>query len=85
MSQIDSFGELMNRLRSGDEAAEVLVFRNYVHRLIALAGRQFEARIRERVDVEGVVQSACKSFFLRHRRGEFDLDDWEELWCSWRR
>jgi RNA polymerase sigma-70 factor, ECF subfamily len=80
MSDDDSFNELMARLRSGDEAAETLVFRRYVQRLIALAGRQFETRIREKVDVEGVVQSVCKSFFLRQRRAEFDLAGWDELW-----
>ena len=80
MSDLDPFDELMLRLRSGDEVVETLVFRRYTQRLIALAGRQFGDELRDRADVEGVVQSACKSFFLRHRRGEFDLDDWDELW-----
>jgi RNA polymerase sigma-70 factor (ECF subfamily) len=80
MDPDDSFNELMARVRSGDPTAETLVFRRFVQRLIVLASRQFEAEIREKVDVEGVVQSACKSFFLRQRRAEFDLDDWEELW-----
>ena len=80
MSQDDSFGDLMGRLKAGDQGAETLVFRRYVHRLIALAGRQFEAELRDKADVEGVVQSACKSFFLRQRRGEFMLDGWDELW-----
>ena len=69
MGQDDSFNDLMARLRSGDSSAETLVFRRFVHRLIALASRQFATEIREKVDVEGVVQSACKSFFLRQRRG----------------
>ena len=75
-----SFDELMDRLKAGDDGTETLVFRRYVKRLIALAGRQFDASLRDRADVEGVVQSVCKSFFLRHRRGEFDIDDWDELW-----
>ena len=82
MSHEDSFDELMARLKAGDEAAETLVFRRYVRRLIALAGRQFEADLRDKADVEGVVQSVCKSFFLRQRRGEFDIDDWDELWSK---
>jgi RNA polymerase sigma-70 factor (ECF subfamily) len=80
MSQVDSFDELMARLKAGDQGVETLVFRRYVQRLIALAGRQFDAELRDRADVEGVVQSACKSFFLRQRRGEFELDGWDELW-----
>ena len=80
MSDLDPFDELMSRLRSGDQAAEVLVFQRYTRRLIALAGRQFGDELRDKADVEGVVQSASKSFFLRHRRGEFELDGWDKLW-----
>lgn len=85
MSHEDSFDELMARLKAGDEAAETLVFRRYVRRLIALAGRQFEADLRDKADVEGVVQSVCKSFFLRQRRGEFDIDDWDDSGQNWPR
>jgi RNA polymerase sigma factor (sigma-70 family) len=74
------FEELMARLRAGDDAAETLVFRRYVRRLIALAGRQFAAWMRDRADVEDVVLSAYRSFFLRNGRGEFDLAGWDELW-----
>jgi RNA polymerase sigma factor (sigma-70 family) len=75
-----TFDEVMSRLRAGDDSAETALFQQYVRRLIALAGRQFDASMRDRADVEVVVLSACKSFFLRHRRGEFELDDWGELW-----
>ncbi len=75
-----SFAELMARLRAGDDAAEILVFRRSVRRLIALASRQFEARMRDRADAENVVLSAYRSFFHRHARGEFDLAGWDELW-----
>jgi RNA polymerase sigma factor (sigma-70 family) len=75
-----TFDEVMRRVRAGDGAAETALFQQYVRRLIALAGRQFDASLRDRADVELVVLSACKSFFLRNRRGEFQLDDWGELW-----
>jgi RNA polymerase sigma factor (sigma-70 family) len=76
----DGFDDLIVRLRSGDDAAETLVFRRYVRRLIALASRQFDAWIRDRADVENVVLSAYKSFFLRNRRGGIDPADWDEMW-----
>jgi RNA polymerase sigma factor (sigma-70 family) len=76
-----SFDELMGQVRDGDSAAEAALFQQYVRRLIALAARQFDASLRDRADVEQVVLSACKSFFLRNRRGEFQLDDWGELWA----
>jgi RNA polymerase sigma factor (sigma-70 family) len=75
-----TFDALMSRVRAGDGAAETALFEQYVRRLIALAARQFDTNLRERADVEVVVLSACKSFFLRNRRGEFQMDDWGELW-----
>jgi DNA-directed RNA polymerase specialized sigma24 family protein len=75
------FDDLMSRVRSGDDAAETAVFRRYVRRLNALVARRFDARWRERADVELVVLSACKSFFLRHRRGELRVEDPDGLWA----
>ena len=80
MFEDDSFHATMAGLRSGDEAEATDVFRRYVRRLIALAGKQFDARMRERADVEDAVLSAFRSFFARARRGEFDLAGWGELW-----
>jgi RNA polymerase sigma factor (sigma-70 family) len=80
MSLDPGFADLMWQVRAGDVAAETALFRQYVRRLIALAARQFDGRLRERADIENVVLSACKSFFLRHRRGEFHLEDGGELW-----
>jgi RNA polymerase sigma-70 factor, ECF subfamily len=76
----ESFNDVMARLRAGDDAAETMVFRRFVHRLIALAAKQFDARMRDRADVENVVLSAFKSFFIRNERGDFLLADWGKLW-----
>ena len=75
------FDELMARVRSGDGAAETVVFRRFLQRLIALAARQFDGWIRDQADVENVVLSAYKSFFRRNQRGEYDLTGWDELWA----
>ncbi len=80
MMHDDHFDATMAKLCAGDESAATEVFRRYVRRLMSLASRQFGARLRERADVEGVVQSALTCFFLRVRRGEFRLSCWEELW-----
>jgi RNA polymerase sigma factor (sigma-70 family) len=78
--QNNDFDELMARVRSGDDAAETLVFRRFVHRLIALAARQFDSWMHDQADVENVVLSAYKSFFLRNQREEYDLAGWDALW-----
>jgi RNA polymerase sigma factor (sigma-70 family) len=79
-SDVD-FNDLIQRVRSGDDAAETTLFRRYVRRLRALVASRFEASLRDRADVELVVLSACKSFFLRHRRGELPVDDPDGLWA----
>jgi RNA polymerase sigma-70 factor (ECF subfamily) len=71
----------MSRLRAGDQAAAAEVFRRYTRRLVALAANQFDSWLRLKVDVEGVVQSAFKSFFVRQGEGQFEgLADWDNLW-----
>jgi RNA polymerase sigma-70 factor (ECF subfamily) len=80
MGHDDAFDVLMVQLRAGDEAASALVFRRFVGKLVTLAGCQFQVGLRDRADVEGVVQSVYRSFFARNARGEFDLADWDALW-----
>ena len=79
--QDDGFDELMVRLRTGDAAAESEVFRRFVDRLIALAASRFDDWMRDHDEIEGVVLSAYKSFFIRNSRGQFDLADWDGLWA----
>jgi RNA polymerase sigma-70 factor (ECF subfamily) len=74
------FIEVMARLRTGDNAAAAEVFRRFANRLIGLARTHLDARVRQKVDPEDVMQSALKSFFLRHQDGQFDLASWDSLW-----
>jgi RNA polymerase sigma-70 factor, ECF subfamily len=74
------FDALMDRLRRGDPAAAEGVFRRFARRLIGLARQRLDARLRQKVDPEDVLQSALKSFFVRHAAGEYDLDSWDSLW-----
>jgi RNA polymerase sigma-70 factor (ECF subfamily) len=80
MIEDHGFRSTMSGLRSGDSEAAAAVFARYVRRLIALAGKQFDARMRRRIDVEDAVLSAFRSFFGRAARGDFALDGWDELW-----
>ena len=80
MTDADRFPELMERLRSGDEAVAREVFDRFAGRLVALARRRFDRRLAHKVDPEDVVQSAFKSFFTRHRGGTIRLRDWDGLW-----
>lgn len=81
MSQDRTFDELMARVRAGERDAACQVFHQFTHRLVALARRQMDARIRQKIDPEDVLQSVWKSFFGRHADGQFDLQGWDGLWA----
>ena len=80
MPEDRAFEELMARLRARDDEAARNVFDRFARRLIALAGRHLDSRLRQKVDPEDVVQSAFRSFFVRQAEGQFDLSDWGALW-----
>jgi RNA polymerase sigma-70 factor (ECF subfamily) len=75
-----SFIDLMNRLKSGEDEAAQDVFLRFARRLIGLARGHLDGRLATKVDPEDVVQSAYKSFFVRHRRGELEVGSWDGLW-----
>jgi RNA polymerase sigma-70 factor (ECF subfamily) len=77
---MESFPAVMDRLRAGDDEAAREVYDRFARRLIALARRRFDRRLAHRVDPEDVVQSAFKSFFVRHHEGALRLGDWDNLW-----
>jgi RNA polymerase sigma-70 factor (ECF subfamily) len=80
MATKDTFSALMARLRSGEDAAAREVFEKFAGRLIGLARGQFNQLLARKVDPEDVVQSAYKSFFVRHRAGKLEVGDWDGLW-----
>ncbi len=74
------FMRIQSELARCDETAAALIFRRFFRKLLTLSRSQFEPWLRERADVEGVVQSAYRSFFHRHSQGQFTLDDWGAVW-----
>src|SRR3954447_12659263 len=76
----DTFARLMARLRSGEDAAAREVFEQFAGRLVAMARGRFNRLLARKVDPEDVVQSAFKSFFVRHRAGKLDVGDRGGLW-----
>src|SRR5262249_56050511 len=52
----------------------------FAGRLIAMARGRFNRLLARKVDPEDVVQSAFKSFFVRHRAGKLDVGDCDGLW-----
>jgi RNA polymerase sigma-70 factor (ECF subfamily) len=77
---VNSFAELLARLRAGDDAAGHEVFRRFAHQLVALAHGRISTALRHKVDPEDVVQSAFKSFFRRFSEGDMEVVNWNSLW-----
>jgi RNA polymerase sigma-70 factor (ECF subfamily) len=80
MEQHDSFIEVAELLRAGDQGAATEVFRRFAGRLIALARTELDTRLRRKEDPEDVVQSVYRSFFTRYHAGQFDFATWDALW-----
>lgn len=72
--------EWIKALAAGDAAAEEEFWRAYSEQLFRIADRQLSQQLKRRVDPEDVVQSACRTFFRRIRKGEFSLQNQNELW-----
>jgi RNA polymerase sigma-70 factor (ECF subfamily) len=80
MAAQDSFTDVMNRLRAGEDAAAFAVFERFARQLHALARRHLDSTLRRKVDPDDVVQSAYKSFFLSYEAGKLQVSDWNNLW-----
>jgi RNA polymerase sigma-70 factor (ECF subfamily) len=80
MRDDSSFIDCMNRFRAGDAEAADRLFKRFARRLIGLARTRLKDALGCKEDPEEVVQSAYRSFFRRHARGEFNMSCWEDLW-----
>jgi RNA polymerase sigma-70 factor (ECF subfamily) len=79
-SSTASFDDLLAQLRRRDNAAAAAIFERYRRRLIGLARKQLDGRLRRKMDPEDVVQSVFRTIFRRLADGEFELGDWDSLW-----
>jgi hypothetical protein len=84
MSSPGSVTLLAEQLRSDDpavrDAAARQIWQRHFPNLLELACRHLDGRLKARVDEHDVLQSMYASFCLRQRRGDFALDDRDDLW-----
>jgi RNA polymerase sigma-70 factor, ECF subfamily len=72
---------LVAKLRARDPDAFRLIDILYTKRLIGLAQARLPKKISAKIGAEDVVQSVLRSFFVRSKKGEFDLlNDPESCW-----
>ena len=72
--------ELLRQFRQGEPGAAEELFQRYVCRLNELVNRQLHRSLRRRMDPEDAVHSAYRSFFLRAKRGDFEIERSGDLW-----
>ncbi len=56
------------------------IFQRYAERLTWYASTRMPGKLRGRVDSDDIVQSVFRSFFRRHRDGEFSFEESLDLW-----
>jgi hypothetical protein len=83
MTNPGSITLLVEQLRSDDpkvrNAAAQQIWQRHLPRLLDLACRRLDQRLKRRVDEQDVLQSVFASFCLRQKRGDFTLDSRDEL------
>lgn len=72
MSDSPSAELLLRWLGGEEEAAQEFLQRHYL-RVLRLVHRNLRSRLARRIDPEDVLQSACRSFFVRLRDGRIDV------------
>ena len=80
----DSITHWIEQIRANDPAvrdeAADQIWRRYSGRLLQLARNHLDQRIRRREDEDDVVQNMYASFCCRMRRGEYQLENRQDLW-----
>lgn len=80
VSDVPSLKLLARWRQDGDQDAASELFVRYAGRLIALARSRLSPKLARRVDAEDVVQSVCRTFFVRVRDGRLDIQPGSDLW-----
>lgn len=69
----------LEKWRQGDEEAAQKLFNRYIDQVMRLAQRHLGRPMAGRVDPEDIAQSVFRTFFHRASKGQFHLDDPEDL------
>jgi RNA polymerase sigma-70 factor (ECF subfamily) len=81
MASEPSFEDIVARLRAGQNDAATQVFNRFASRLLALARKQLDPVLLQKLDPEDVLQSVFRSFFVCNAAGRFgEFQSWDNLW-----
>ncbi|MEM9412786.1 MAG: ECF-type sigma factor [Planctomycetota bacterium] len=80
-NQADDLASILKSAQLGDQVAESAVHQRFVARLVRLASSRINQRFRAKIEPEEIVQSVFVSFFRRQKQGDFQFEDWNDLWA----
>lgn len=75
-----SFPDRQSSLSGQTDGGADEVFDRFARRLVGLARSRLDRKVRQKIDPEDVVQSVFRSFFSRHAQGQFQINDWDDMW-----
>ncbi|MCI0377800.1 MAG: sigma-70 family RNA polymerase sigma factor [Gemmataceae bacterium] len=79
MSESTSDLSYLELFRKGDEAAAQKLFDRYVDQVMKLARRHLSRPMASRVDADDIAQSVFRTFFTRAKKGQFRVEEPEDL------
>jgi len=79
MAEVHDDKSWFELFRKGDEAAAQELFDRYVDQVMKLAKRHLNRPMAGRVDPEDIAQSVFRTFFVRARKGQFQIDEADDL------
>lgn len=80
VAEMQNVEDMIDAANQGREFADSEIHRAFVRRLVALSNRYISERFRSKVEAEDVVQSVFKSFFLKQRDEEYEIEESDDLW-----
>lgn len=80
MPSDESLQEMLQRWRSGDQAAATNIYRRYEQRLLRLAERKIGPRLRSRVEPDDIMLSVLDTVLKRIAKGQYSVDPSGSVW-----
>ena len=80
MSDVVPVSDLVDRWKSGSQAAANELYQRYAQRLCQQVERRIGRHLQGRLEPNDILQSAFRTFFRRAANGEFAIDHTGELW-----
>lgn len=77
---VDTDSEVARATNTESWLSETEFVNRFAAQLVVVADRQLSRYLRHKVEPEDISQSVFRTFFRRHRQGEFEFQNWNSAW-----